>query len=532
MARADAARARFDRAEERGTAIAAARAAAAGIAFGPCPEADRLPSPVECGTVSVPLDYARPYGPHIRLTVSRVRATGAWHERQGALVFNPGGPGGSGMHFPLYAAVPQWRNIARAYDFVGYAPRGVGRSAPLSCQDPAEFTKAPTNSPAHPDAAYKEQRKLRAQEYARGCERATGPALRHYTSIANARDLEVIRGALRQEELSFLGASYGTYFGSVYATLFPDRVRRMVLDSAVNPDPAQIWYRNNLDQSLAFETRWADWRRWVAKHHDTYRLGRTEEEVLRSFERAVESVERAPAGGRVGSAQLRAAFLKAAYYDDVWAHRAGVLSAYLRGDPEPLVETAAPRPEEAAAEENGNAVYTAVECNDAPWPRDWATWDQDNTRLARLAPFETWDNAWMNLPCAYWGPPRRQPVDVRTEADDTPPVLILAAERDAATPYRGALELHRRLAGSTLVTERGAGSHGLSGGSNACVNHHVEAYLLHGRTQAKEVECAARAEPRPEPVTPAATPRAVPRPALPPIAAPPLVSPALPGRRP
>jgi pimeloyl-ACP methyl ester carboxylesterase len=194
---------------------------------------------------------------------------------------------------------------------------------------------------------------------------------------------------------------------------------------------------------------------------------------------------------------LQGAFLQAGYYDDYWPHRAHALSAYLKGDPKPLIEQAGPLPEAAAEEENTSAVYTAVECNDAPWPTDWAVWDRDNTRLARVAPFETWDNVWMNLPCAYWQAPRQQPLDVRTGPGELPPTLILAAERDAATPYDGALELRRRLSGSVLVTERDAGTHGLAGGPNRCVNGHMEAYLLEGRLPAGRTGCAPHPEPKP-----------------------------------
>ncbi|MGP4004794.1 alpha/beta hydrolase [Streptomyces sp. 8N706] len=471
-----------DAPEVRGTAVAVHRAAAAGIAFGRCPKTENLPDPVQCGTVSVPLDYAHPGGRKISLTVSRVRATGAGSARQGALLFNPGGPGASGMDFPMFAPIEEWRSLSKAYDFVGYAPRGVGRSARVSCQDAAEFAKAPTNLPLHPSEEYKNLRKEKAGVYARGCSLRMGTALRHYTSLNNARDLDVIRAALGERKLNFLGSSYGTYIGSVYATLFPGHVRRMVFDSAVNPDPRQIWYQANLDQSLAFETRWADWRRWVAKHDAVFHLGRTQQAVLANYEKARARLEREPAGGTVGSEQLQEAFLKVGYYDAYWPRRAQALSAYLRGDPKRLIEQAEPRAEDAAEDENGLAVYTAVECNDAPWPTSWDTWDRDNTRLAQTAPFETWDNAWMNLPCAYWTEPRQQPLDVRTAAGALPPVLILAAERDAATPYPGALELQRRLAGSSLVTERRSGTHGIAGGDNACVNRHLEAYLLRGTT--------------------------------------------------
>ncbi|MHC0429075.1 alpha/beta hydrolase [Streptomyces sp. O3] len=485
--------------EDVGVRLAAERAAAAGIAFGRCPEAERLPSDVRCGTVSVPLDYADPDGKQIKLTVSRVKAKDP-DKRQGALVFNPGGPGGSGMYFPMVstADLPEFRRISAAYDVVGYAPRGVGRSAPVSCQDPATADRAPTLAPTHPDAAYKKERVARAKAYARGCLRRTGDALRHYHSLNNARDLDVLRAALGERKLNFLGASYGTYFGALYAAMFPSHVRRMVFDSAVNPDPERIWYRNNLDQSLAFERRWADFRAWAARHDATYGLGRTPQRVADSYDRVRAALAREPAGGTVGPGELQSAFLQTGYYDDVWPERAEALAAYLKGDPGPLVEQAAPDPARAAENENGTAAYTAVECNDAPWPTDFRTWDEDNTRLARVAPFETWDNAWMNLPCAYWPVPRQRPLDIRIADDALPPILILAAERDAATPYHGAYELRRRLPGSALVTERGAGTHGVAGGPNQCVNGHLDAYLLEGRLPARQAaSCAPRPEPEP-----------------------------------
>ncbi|MFF8997290.1 alpha/beta hydrolase [Streptomyces achromogenes] len=495
-------------AELRGTAVAAARARAAGIDFGPCRAAEvpGTPAAVRCGTVSVPLDYARPDGKQIQLTVSRARATQKDPNnskrkvpRQGALVFNPGGPGATGMYFPLIGTVPGWQRIAAVYDLVGYAPRGVGRSAPLSCEDPKRFLKAPTEAPVHPSEAYKRERVAQAQAYARGCAQRSGSRLRFYTSLNNARDLDVLRAALGEDRLTFMGASYGTYFGALYAAMFPSHVRRMVLDAAVDPDPEKIWYRSNLEQSAAFEDRWADFRDWIARHDDVYRLGATSERVQRGYDTARERLARKAAGGKVGPGQLQNAFLTAGYYDDYWPSRAAALSAYLHGDPEPLVRLAAPRPETAAEAENASAVYTAVECNDAPWPTEWEVWDRDNTRLARVAPFETWDNAWTNLPCAYWPAPRQRPLDVRTGPGELPPVLILAAERDAAAPYQGALSMNRRLAGSVLVTERDAGTHGIAGGPNACVNGHLHAYLLEGRVPARHASCAPRRPPAARP---------------------------------
>ncbi|MFD9335142.1 alpha/beta hydrolase [Streptomyces sp. NPDC060028] len=489
-----------------GAEQAARAAAVAGLDFRPCPAVEELPDPVRCATLRVPLDYARPDGPQLSLTVSRATATGGGpaagdreSARQGSLVYNPGGPGASGTFFPLVADLPEWKRVAAAYDLVGYAPRGVGRSGPLSCQDPAEYAAAPTQIPADPSPRYKRERVAAAQDYARGCARRTGADLAYYTTLNNARDLHVLRAALGDARLSFMGASYGTYLGAVYATLYPGHVRRMVFDSAVNPDPGRVWYRNNLDQARGFERRWADFLGWTARHHDAYGLGTTAQAVQASYERVRAAVARTPAGGVVGTGQLHSAYLRTAYYDEVWPDRAAALAAFLRGDPGPLVRQAAPDPGSAAEGENTTAVYTAVLCNDAPWPTDWETWDRDNTELARAAPFETWANAFLNLPCAYWPVSERQrPVEVRGQPAALPRTLVVAAERDGATPYPGALELQRRLgAGAALVTEEGAGTHGVVGGRNDCVDRHVERYLLTGDTRGRRVTCAPHPEPAP-----------------------------------
>ncbi|MFZ3473600.1 alpha/beta hydrolase [Streptomyces sp. 4.24] len=526
-------------AEAAGAELVARRAAAAaraapggplagrGLDFGPCAVVEGLAPDVRCATLRVPLDYARPDGAQIGITVSRVGATGAGGAaRQGALVYNPGGPGGNGMFFPLVAGLPEWRRVAAAYDLVGYAPRGVGRSGPpVSCQDPADHARAPSQAPpAEPDPAYKQRRVAEAREYARGCARRTGAGLASYTTLNNVRDLHVLRAALGEPKLSFMGASYGTYLGAVYATLHPGHVRRMVFDSAVDPDPRRVWYADNLAQAPGFERRWADFRAWAARHHSVYGLGATPGAVQASYDRVRAALAREPAGGLVGTGQLHAAYLRAAYYDEVWPGRAAALAAFLRGDPGPLVELAAPDPAMAAEDENATAVYTATLCNDAPWPADWETWDRDNTELARTAPFETWTNAFLNLPCAFWPVRERQrPVDVGARpagaAGVLPGTLVVAAERDGATPYAGALELRRRLGPRAgLVTEEGAGTHGVVGGRNDCVDAHVERYLLTGDTSGGDVTCAPHPEPAPVSLDDrAATAQGHPRALLPPV---------------
>ncbi|MFH8290229.1 alpha/beta hydrolase [Streptomyces sp. NPDC018059] len=487
--------------EARGVALAAQRAAKAGIEWRDCPADWGLEKPIQCGWVTVPLDYAKPDGKKIKIAVDRIGNTGTKEERQGALLYNPGGPGASGLRFPRRVVTKNklWEKTAKAYDFVGFEPRGVGHSAPVSCVDPQEFVKAPKLDPVPDSEADKRVQRKLAAEYADGCQERSGALLPHMTTPNTARDLDVIRAALGEKKLNFLGVSYGTYLGAVYSTLFPTHVRRMIFDSVVNPRTDKIWYEVNLDQDVAFEKRLIDWMTWVAKNDAAFHLGDTYGEVRAHWEKLRATAKKQPLDGTVGPAELHAYFQNAPYYDSYWVEVATNWSKYAAGDPKPLIEAASPDMADKAgnaAQENGNAVYTAVECADAKWPRSWSKWDRDNTRIHRTSPFFTWGNAWMNLPCATWSSKQQRPLEIESHKG-LPPTLLVQAARDAATPYPGALELHERLKGSRLVTEKDAGSHGITNIPNPCLNDRVDAYLLTGKLDASDVTCGPHATPKP-----------------------------------
>ncbi|MFD3915303.1 alpha/beta hydrolase [Streptomyces sp. NPDC058603] len=484
-----------------GATVAAERAANKGIDWQDCPADWALEKPIQCGWVSVPLDYTKPNGRQIKIAVDRIGNTGTKQERQGSLVYNPGGPGGSGMAFPRRVVTKNaiWADTAKAYDFVGFDPRGVGHSTPISCVDPQEFVKAPKLDPVPDSEADKRAQRKLAAEYADGCQERSGWMLPQMTTPNTARDLDVIRAALGDKKLNYVGVSYGTYLGAVYGTLFPSHVRRMVVDSVVNPSKEKIWYQANLDQDVAFEARFQDWMEWVAKNDASFHIGTTAAQVEKQWDTLRAAAKKNPIGGVVGPAELLSLFQGAPYYDSSWVPVASVWSKYLAGDTQALIDAAAPDMSDTvgnAQSENGNAVYTAVECADAKWPTSWKQWDRDNTRLHRDHPFLTWSNAWMNLPCATWSAKQQTPVEVKT-GKGLPPVLITQSTRDAATPYEGAVELHKRFKGSRLITERDAGSHGITNLLNPCINDRVKSYLLTGALDSADVTCAPHATPKP-----------------------------------
>ncbi|GAA0340073.1 alpha/beta hydrolase [Actinoallomurus spadix] len=464
---------------------------AAGPAWSPCAEENL--GGLDCATLRVPLDRAAPRGAQLTLALSRARHTGTTGY-QGVLLVNPGGPGGTGRDFALRIADHLPAGLRAAYDVIGFDPRGVGGSSPsLSC-DPGHF------KPVRPDYVPRtpslESAWLgRSAAYAQACGRKYGSLLSHLTTADAVRDMDAIRAALGEKQINYYGASYGTYLGAVYATLFPGRVRRMVLDSSVRP--SGVWYADNLDQDRAFEGNINALFAWIARYDAVYHLGATEQAVRDVFYATRESLTAAPAGGVVGADEFDDTYLVAGYIDlgGYWPLLANALARYRAGDPAPLVD--AYNRFGATTDDNGYAVYNAVQCTDVRWPRDWARWHRDNGRLyAAGFRFETWANAWYNAPCAFWPVRAGRPVDVgRTRG--LPPVLLFQATNDAATPYAGGVEMHRRLAGSRLVIEDGGRTHGIVQRGNACVDEKFDAFLATGALPADRSHCARLPEPVP-----------------------------------
>src|SRR5215472_4966877 len=455
-----------------GSAPGSASAGAA-LSWHPCTEQG---SALLCSSLQVPLDYSHPGGRKLKLALSEVPATAPASRRQGVLLVNPGGPGASGVGLAAFVAQGLDHAVASEYTIVGFDTRGVGSSVPSMHCEPSFFSRArPDYIPA--TAAAEQVLENRAKAYAADCEKKYGWLLPYMTTKNIARDMDSIRAAMGQQQLSYFAYSYGTYIGQVYATLFPQRVRRMVLDSVV--DPTGVWYADNVDQDYAFQGRMEAFFAWVAKYNDTYHLGTTAAQVQAAWYRARNQLLAHPVNGTIGADEFDDTFLQGGYLDQLWPGFAQALSSYLND--RQAGDLISQYQGNGTQNENEFAVYNAVQCSDVNWPRSWSFWTSDTERVYQKAPFQAWDNAWFNAACAFW-PVQGSAKPLQIKGNGLPGILMLQGTLDAATPYAGAQNAHKLLPSARMVVVEGGGNHGQSmeQPSNSCVQGYLNSYLATG----------------------------------------------------
>jgi pimeloyl-ACP methyl ester carboxylesterase len=454
---------------------------------------------MECTSLQVPVNYAQPNGRKLTLALSMVPATAPKSQQQGIMLVNPGGPGASGLSLASQVADGIDPSVAADYDIVGFDPRGVGSSVPaLSC-DPSFFSGVRADYiPSGPAA---EQGLIgRAKTYAQDCQERFGWLLPYMTTQDSARDMDAIRQAFGVRQLNYFGFSYGTYLGEVYGTLFPGHVRRMVLDSTVDPDG--VWWTDNIDQDYAFQNRLDAFFAWVAKYDSTYHLGTTAAAVRSNWSKARGMLKAHPATGQngkplVGEDEFDDTFLYAGYANQLWPGLAQALSDYIDGgSTSGLISQF-----EANGVQNENefAVYNAVQCADVNWPHSWTYWNKATEQVYKTAPFQAWDNAWYNAACAFWpvkGPAKPMQIDGK----GLPPILMLQGTLDAATPYAGAQDAHKHLPSARMVVFEGDGNHAQIP-TDACGQGYLTSYLSTGAVPEKPglVNATCPAVPDPSP---------------------------------
>ncbi|MEU4764580.1 alpha/beta hydrolase [Actinosynnema sp. NPDC023794] len=442
------------------------------LAWSPCKQL------LECAELVLPLDYTRPDAERISLVISRKKALEP-DRRRGVLVLNPGGPGGSGLGMPSFLAGSE---PAKVYDLIGFDPRGVGGSTALNCRTVPELATIDTR-PA--DSEFPKWA-AEAQAAEDACHRAAG-GIRPFVNTANtARDLDVVRAVLREEKINYLGYSYGTYLGAVYGTLFPTRLDRSVLDSAVHPE--WVWREQFRAQAVAYRRNVEAWSAWAAEHHDRFALGATAEEVVGTVEAVATALAQAPVGEQ-DRTRFDAAVGVGARYRPLWSELAVLVAGLKAGTPS---ESGALMAGEAR-EELVSGVFHTVTC-EVDWPTDLETYYEDMRVFRDRYPYGFGVLRAAPTTCAFRSfTPPEPPVALKRHG--YPVGVIVQAEGDTQTQYESGPAMAERL-GHNLVTVRDEGKHGLYGSGNACVNRAVNRYLIDGVLPPSSSNCPG--DPRPD----------------------------------
>jgi pimeloyl-ACP methyl ester carboxylesterase len=475
----------------------AAPLAPASITWSTCDDPGLASAGAQCTLLSVPLDYANPNGAKIKLALSRIQHTVPDSQAQGVMLINAGGPGVAGIANALSTFGQLVPNGAGGfYDWIGFDPRGVGASQPaLSC-DPNYFDfNRPTYVPLRQSTV--RTWLARAKRYADACAANNGLILQHMTTIDAAKDMDSIRAALGVAQINYYGYSWGTYLGQVYGTLFPTHVRRMVLDS--NVDPRNVYYQANLNQDVGFDRTLEIWFGWLAQYDSVYHLGKTAKAVEGLFYRTEAQLTLHPADGKIGGDEWVDIFLQTGYKQFNWPLLADAFAGYVNNGDVANLENLFLLID-GFGNDNSYAVYSAVQCTDVQWPQQWSTWARDNWVTFAKAPFETWGNAWYNAPCLFWPAPAHQPVTV--DGRRVSSALLIDQTLDAPTPFEGSLEVRRLFPNSSLIALPGGTTHGSSLSGDACLDDQVAAYLANGTLPRRQPGDGADATcaPLPQPV--------------------------------
>lgn len=491
---------------------AAPRPGAPSLVWGACPTG--TPAPQQCAELTVPLDHQSPKGRNIKVEVSRVPAADP-AKRRGVLMVNGGGPSSS-LDVPSIFGGLLAQEIRDSYDVVAFDPRGIGHSTPISCGRQADemirdqqlglLSFPAPNGSISQNIHY-------SLRMADRCAANSGDLLPHLTTANIARDMDKIREALGERTVSYYGISWGTYLGSIYRALFPQRVDRMVIDSSV--DPNVRGYEDFRLFSGAMEDRWPDLARFGVAQEDVVGLGSTEAEVRTNYLAMAAELDRNPVTLDGTKARIDGNFIRLHTWQLSYNDR------NLTGTPEAPVSGLAALwragvnlAQHKATDEDRNfltsqandtinagvmagvpadnlfSVGWAISCADKAWSSDYRGYERivqvERERHPLMA------GAPANIaPCSFWQVKPRQP-EPKVAQTGNRNVLILQNRRDPATPLRGALGMKKAMGSDATFVEVDAGGHGVlvHPGLNDCAIGAMNTYLVKGELPARDLTCS------------------------------------------
>lgn len=432
---------------------------------------------LQCADVRVPLDWSKPDGQAITLRVGRRAATAS--PRLGSLFVNPGGPGGSGVQL----AANLDRDGLEQYDVVGWDPRGAGSSTPVVCQD-ARAMDDYYATDFSPDSTAEDKAWLAANaKLARSCLARSGSLLEHISTLDTVKDLDFLRQLLGNKKLNYLGYSYGTEIGAVYANAYPLTVGRMVLDGAVD-----ITGTDPVSQAIGFERALGAFADWCARRADCH-LGLTKAAVQRSVVALLKATDAQPL--KVGDRTMTQALVvtglvRALYYDDrIFPYLGHALAEARAGRGAMLLALA---DDYNGRDENGQygsllTSYFAISCTEETGTvaaaRSRAAVAEKDAPV--IGPYFGVDYT-----CTQWPVPPAPPLP-RLVAKGAAPIVVIGTTNDPATPYEQAVSMAKQLDSGRLLTLKGEGH--TAYGRNSCINRNVQRYLADGKVPADRTSC-------------------------------------------
>ncbi|WP_018353059.1 alpha/beta hydrolase [Longispora albida] len=446
------------------------------VAWQPCPDA----AGVECGTVSVPIDWSKPSGPKIEIALARRKATDQAN-RIGSILVDPGGPGGPGAEWVKQTGIFS-PAITSRFDVVGFDPRGTGSSSPVWC-DGAIASEQYSRNPDSP--AEFQQMVDHNRRYGESCRALTGQLFDFLDTVSVVHDMDAIRAALGEKKLNYYGVSYGTLMGQQYAEKYPGKIRTMVIDSNMDHSISTA-FQFIYTETLAGQENFDEFVKWCERSTDCVLRDRGARTVYRDL------YARAERGELPLTTMDLQGMIVGALYGPYWRGLATQLDRLSK------LPAPAPAPAARTGTEKIHDPFQSIFCQDWKLPiRTYTEWNVYRQAVgASFADIKLSPMGALSLACQGWPAKVRNPQH-RLQVHGAPPILMLNSRYDPATPYQWATVAARQ-SGATLLTYDGWG-HGSYFVGGTCVVNATETYLLTGQTPAKGTHCPAvePAEPNP-----------------------------------
>lgn len=444
---------------------------------------------LECATLKVPLDYSDPSGESIELSLNRRAAENA----SANLLINPGGPGGSGLDMVESSVQSMFsEDLQAAYNIIGFDPRGVGKSSPVTCQTDAEIDQGRQENLRAWLPEDQTQIIEETDDYAADCTANTGDLLGHVDTVSAAKDMDVIRAALGDKQLDYLGFSYGTFLGSTYADLFPKKVGRFVLDGAM--DPTSQASDLTKAQAVGFENEIDAWLAQCVESEDCPFSGSVAEAKvqLQQFFAQVENQPMVSSDGRtVPIIDFVNGFILPLYDNSNWPYLTEAMaSAVNDGNVDSILgfaDIAADRQIDGTYSSNSSDAFTAINCLDRPMNANSDAMSEEATELMRVAPTLGKYLSYGEIACDVWDHKASGHAE-ELNAPGSNEILVVGTTGDPATPYKWSQSLAKQLDNATLLTYEGHG-HTAYGRSNDCITDAVDGYLIDGKVPAANSQC-------------------------------------------